>query len=174
MGKSVSVTLGKGSLGHNNRRFHTKNVDPSLTPQNVVFVRQELKDAYREIFGEALERYNQKQKRNDRKISDYLGHIQKSKNGEKAFHELVVQVGDRNDTGIRTADAAKAKDILTDYYHEFVSRNPNMRVFNAVLHMDEPDGTPPPTYRLHPHCHGPKTGAGNQKLHAAGIAAAGI
>ena len=103
---------------------------------------QELKDAYREIFGEALERYNQKQKRNDRKIPDYLEHIQKSKNGEKAFHELVVQVGDRNDTGIRTADAAKAKDILTDYYHEFVSRNPNMRVFNAVLHMDEPDGTP--------------------------------
>ena len=114
MGKSVSVTLGKGSLGHNNRRFHTKNVDPSLTPQNVVFVHQELKDAYREIFGEALERYNQKQKRNDRKIPDYLEHIQKSKNGEKAFHELVVQVGDRNDTGIRTADAAKAKDILTD------------------------------------------------------------
>lgn len=142
MGKSVSVTLGKGSLGHNNRRFHTKNVDASLTPQNVVFVRQELKDAYQEIFGEALERYNQKQKRNDRKIPDYLEHVRKSKNGEKAFHELVVQVGDRNDTGIRTADAAKAKDILTDYYHEFVSRNPNMRVFNAVLHMDEPDGTP--------------------------------
>ena len=108
----------------------------------MVFVRQELKDAYQEIFGEALERYNQKQKRNDRKIPDYLEHIRKSKNGEKAFHELVVQVGDRNDTGIRTADAAKAKDILTDYYHEFVSRNPNMRVFNAVLHMDEPEGTP--------------------------------
>ncbi|WP_243411565.1 plasmid recombination protein [Pseudoflavonifractor capillosus] len=134
--------MGKGSLGHNNRRFHTKNVDPALTPQNVVFVCQELKDAYQEIFGEALERYNQKQKRNDRKIPDYLEHIQKSKNGEKAFHELVVQVGDRNDTGIRTADAAKAKEIFTDYYHGFVSRNPNMKVFNAVLHMDEPNGTP--------------------------------
>ncbi len=72
MGKSVSVTMGKGSLGHNNRRFHTKNVDPALTPQNVVFVCQELKDAYQEIFGEAQERYNQKQKRNDRKIPDYL------------------------------------------------------------------------------------------------------
>lgn len=142
MGKSVSVTMGKGSLHHNNRLFHTKNVDPELTAQNVVFVRQELKDAYQEIFGEALERYNQKQKRHDRKIPDYLSHIQKSKNGEKAFHELVVQVGDRNDTGIHTADAAKAKEILSDYYHEFVSRNPNMKVFNAVLHMDEPNGTP--------------------------------
>lgn len=66
----------------------------------------------------------------------------KAKTARKPFHELVVQVGDRNDTGIRTADAAKAKDILTDCYHEFVSRNPNMRLFNAVLHMDEPDGTP--------------------------------
>ena len=92
MGKSVSGTMGKGSLGHNNRRFHTKNVDPALTPQNVVFVSQELKDAYQEIFGEALERYNQKQNRNDRKIPAYLEHIQKRKNGEKAFHELVVQV----------------------------------------------------------------------------------
>lgn len=127
---------------NNNRWFHTKNVAPALTPQNVVFVRQELKNAYREIFGEALERCNQKQKRNDRTIPDYLKHIQKSKNSENVFYELVVQMGNRNDTDICTADSAKAKDILTDYYHEFASRNPNMKIFNAVLYMDEPDGTP--------------------------------
>lgn len=142
MGKSVSVTLGNGSLNHNNRTFHTENVDPTLTPNNVVFVRTSLKEAYHEIFGEALEKYNQKQKRNDRKIPDYLEHIRSSKNGEKLFHELVIQVGDRNDTGIHTADASIAKEVLTQYYHDFVERNPNMRVFNAVIHMDEPDGTP--------------------------------
>lgn len=142
MGKSVSVMLGRGSLAHNNRVFSTENVNPTLTPYNVVFIRQKLKDAYQEIFGEALEQYNQKQKRNDRKIPDYLEHIRHSGNGEKVYHELVVQVGNHNDTRIGSTDADLAKEILTQYYHEFLERNPNMRVFNAVLHMDEADGTP--------------------------------
>ena len=142
MGKSASVMLGKGSLAHNNREFSTDNVDPALTVENVILVQQRLKIAYREIFGEALERHNEKQQRNDRKIPDYLEHIRQSKNGEKVFHELVVQVGNRSDTGIGSAEAAIAKEILIEYYHGFVERNPNMRVFNAVIHMDEKDGTP--------------------------------
>ena len=142
MGKTASVMLGRGSLAHNNRAFFTENVDPALTPDNITFVKQKLRDAYQEIFGDALERYNQKQKRNDRKIPDYYEHIRQSKNGEKLYQELVVQVGNRCDTGIGSPDAETAKDILSQYYHDFVSRNPNMRVFNAVLHMDEPDGTP--------------------------------
>ena len=142
MGKTVSVMLGKGSLAHNNRAFSTENVNPALTPDNVIFVQQKLRDAYQEIFGDALEQYNQKQKRNDRKIPNYYEHIRQSKNGEKLYHELVVQVGNRENTGIASADAVTAKDILTQYYHEFLERNPNLRVFNVVLHMDEPDGTP--------------------------------
>lgn len=142
MGKSVSVTLGKGSLNHNNRVFSTENVDPSLTPNNVVLVRQRLADAYNEIFGKALEDYNRKQKRNDRKIPDYLEHIRHSKNGEKEFYEIIVQIGNRYDTGILTADAPLAKEIMMQYFREFVERNPNMRVFNAVIHMDEKEGTP--------------------------------
>ena len=101
-----------------------------------------MKAAYLEIFGDALERYNAKQQRNDRKIPDYYEHIRQSKNGEKLFHELVIQVGNRSDTGIGSADADIAKEILTEYYYGFVERNPNMRVFNAVIHMDEKDGTP--------------------------------
>ena len=142
MGKSVSVMLGRGSIAHNNRTFSTKNVDPALTPQNVIFVQQKLRDAYQEIFGDALEQYNQKQKRNDRKISDYYEHIRQSKNGEKLYRELVVQVGNRQDSGIGSADAEVSREILSQYYQDFTQRNPNMRVFNAVLHMDEPDGTP--------------------------------
>lgn len=142
MGKSASVTMGKGSINHNNRVFIYKNVDPSLTPQNVILVQKDLHTAYGDIFGNALAQYNQKQKRNDRKISDYLSHIQKSKNGEKPFYEIIIQVGDRYNSGIGTPDAEIAKTILTEYYREFVLRNPNMIVFNAVIHMDEPQGTP--------------------------------
>lgn len=142
MGKSASVTLGNGSLNHNNRVFIYKNIDPSLTPQNVILIQKDLRTTYDEIFGKALEQYNQKQKRNDRKIEDYLSHVKNSKNGEKPFYEIIVQVGDRYNTGIGSPDAEIAKGILTEFYHEFVSRNPNMVVFNAVIHMDEKDGTP--------------------------------
>jgi len=134
--------LGRGSLAHNNREFSTENVAPALTPNNVIFTQQKLRDAYHEIFGEALEQYNKKQKRNDRKIPDYYEHIRQSKNGENLYHELVVQVGNRYDTGIGSADVETAREILSQYYHDFITRNLNMRVFNAVLHMDEPDGTP--------------------------------
>lgn len=85
MGKSVSVMRGRGSLAHNNRTFRTENVDPVLTPNNVVLTRQSLRDAYREIFGNALEAYHQKQKRSDRKIPDYLEHIRQSKNGRSSI-----------------------------------------------------------------------------------------
>lgn len=142
MGKSVSVIMGKGSLNHNNRVFTTKNVDPSLTSQNVILRHQNLKDAYQDAFGKALEKYNAKQKRKDRRIIDYLEHIQKSKNGEKPFYEIVAQIGDRYNTGIKSADAEIAKQILHEYYFDFVTRNPHMKVFNAVIHMDEFDGTP--------------------------------
>ena len=142
MGKSASVMLGRGSLAHNNRVFSADNVDPALSADNVVLIQTKLKTAYREIFGDALERYNESQRRNDRKIPDYLDHIRQSKNGEKVFHELVVQVGNRTDTGIGSAAAAIAKEMLTEYYYGFIKRNPNMKVFNAVIHMDEKNGTP--------------------------------
>lgn len=48
-----------------------------------------------------------------------------------------MQIGDRNDTGIGTADAETAAKCLTEYMQGFSERNPNFFVFNAVLHVDE-------------------------------------
>ena len=66
---------GKGSLSHNNREFTAKNIDPSRTADNIVFVQQELGEAYHHLFDEAVEKYNARQKRNDRKIDDYFEHL---------------------------------------------------------------------------------------------------
>jgi hypothetical protein len=134
--------MGKGSLNHNNRVFSAENVTPSLSHNNIIFRQERLEDAYAHLFGKALDNYNAKQKRNDRKIPDYLEHILKSKNGEKDFYEIIFQVGDRYDTAIGTPEADSAKIVLSDFYHGFLERNPNLYVFNSVLHMDEADGTP--------------------------------
>ena len=133
---SISIELGNGVLNHNNRKFIAENVDRERTKNNVEYKNIPLEDAYHILFDGALQRYNDKQKRADRKIDNYLEHIQKSKQ-EKPFYEIIVQVGNRDDMGIGTPNERLAKRILEDYLRRFEERNPNLFVFNAVLHMDE-------------------------------------
>ena len=66
---------GKGSLSHNNREFTAKNIDPSRTPDNIIFKQQDLGEAYHQLFDGAVANYNAKQKRNDRKIPDCFQHL---------------------------------------------------------------------------------------------------
>lgn len=66
--KTISMCQGKGSLSHNNRAFAAKNIDSSRTADNITFVHQNLRDAYDILFSDAIERYNVRQKRNDRRI----------------------------------------------------------------------------------------------------------
>lgn len=133
---SISIELGKGVLDHNNRKFIAENVDRERTKNNVEFKNIPLEDAYHTLFDDALKRYNDRQKRADRKIDNYLEHIQKSKQ-EKPFYEIIVQVGNRDDMGIGSHNEPIAKAILEDYMRCFEARNPNLFVFNATLHMDE-------------------------------------
>ena len=133
---SISIELGKGVLNHNNRKFIADNVDKTRTNDNIEYENISLENAYHHLFDEALKRYNDRQKRNDRKIKNYLEHIQKGKQ-EKPFYEIIVQVGNKNDMGVNTHNKDLSKAILDEYMKEFQKRNPNLYVFNAHLHMDE-------------------------------------
>ena len=144
--KSISMCEGKGSLSHNNREFTARNIDSSRTPNNIVFVQQALSDAYHQLFDEAVEKYNARQKRNDRKIHNYFEHLfnrlpSKSvitgTNKQKSFYEHLVYIGTRKDTGVGTPDAEITTECLREYMEGFQARNPNLYVFNAVLHLDE-------------------------------------
>lgn len=138
----ISMPQGKGSLMHNRRDYEKigrpipDNIDPNLSKDNITLVDKELRQAYCEIFGEALEQYNSKQKRADRRIEDYYDHIQKSKNGEKLFYEDVVQWGSMED--FSDAETRQmAKNALVEYASTFEVRNPNLRLVGAYIHMDE-------------------------------------
>lgn len=136
MKKTISIRIGKGSISHNNRKFVAKNVDEKRVKDNVILCREELKDVYDDLFGEALVEYNAKQKRKDRRIENYLDHITNGKQ-EKPFYELVFQIGNKDDTSCGTPDAEIVANILREYYDDFLKRNPHIRVFNAVIHLDE-------------------------------------
>lgn len=133
---SISIELGKGVLNHNNRKFIADNVDKNRTKDNIEYENISLENAYHDLFDEALKRYNDRQKRSNRKIKNYLEHIQKGKQ-EKPFYEIIVQVGNKNDMGVNTHNKDLSKAILDEYMKEFQKRNHNLYVFNAHLHMDE-------------------------------------
>ena len=127
---------GKGSLNHNSRKFHAKNTDPNRTHWNVEYCNEDIKDVYHELFDEALKRYNDKQTRKDRKIDDYYEKIHSGKQ-EKLFHEVIIQIGDKDNMGSETMEGQLAAKILDEYMKGFQERNPALRVFAAHLHMDE-------------------------------------
>lgn len=136
MKRTISAMVGKGSLNHNSREFYASNVDPSRSHLNIEFCHEDIRTVYHELFDDAQERFNVKQTRNDRRIEDYYEKICSSKQ-EKPFHEIVLQIGNKDDTGINTELAETAKKCLTEYAKRFQARNPTLRVFWSHLHMDE-------------------------------------
>ena len=134
--RTISFMTGKGSLNHNSRKFHAKNTDPNRTHWNVEYCNEDIKDVYHELFDDALKRYNDKQTRKDRKIDDYYEKIRSGKQ-EKLFHEVILQIGDKDNMGSETMEGQLAAKILDEYMKGFQERNPTLRVFAAHLHLDE-------------------------------------
>lgn len=128
--------VGKGSVNHNSRKFKAENVDGERSHLNVDYCNENIKNVYHRLFDEALQRYNEKQTRADRRIADYYEKIRNSKQ-EKPFYELILQIGDKENMGAGSENGNLARQVLDEYYQQFQERNPNLHVFSAHLHMDE-------------------------------------
>ncbi|MFZ3195218.1 MAG: plasmid recombination protein [Bacillus mycoides] len=125
----------QSSLSHNNRENIHGNpgIDPSRLEENIYFVQKDIRSVYKDIFQEAVDKYNAKQKRNDRKIDDYYDKIHKDDKTHEQ-RELVVAIGEGKDDPMYRG--AK-KEALKRYAEAFQERNPNLVVYNMVLHDDE-------------------------------------
>ena len=102
MQRTISAMVGKGSVNHNSRKFRAENVDGTRTHLNIDYCNENIKTVYHELFDEALERYNAKQIRSDRKIKDYYEKSRSSKQ-EKPFHEIILQVGGKGNMNADTS-----------------------------------------------------------------------
>lgn len=122
-------------MAHNNRENIHGNpgIDPSRLDENIYFVQKDIRKVYEDIFSEALDSYNAKQSRKDRRIEDYY---EKIRNDSKTHEqrELIVAIGEGKDG--EEYRAAK-KEALVQYAEEFQERNSNLAVYNMVLHDDE-------------------------------------
>lgn len=136
MQRTISAMVGKGSVNHNSRKFKAENVDGERSHLNIDYCNEPIKKIYHELFDDALKRYNAKQTRADRRIENYYEKIRKSKQ-EKPFHELILQIGDKENMSAESENGKLARQILDEYYRGFQERNPQLKVFSAHLHMDE-------------------------------------
>ncbi len=140
--KTISFPKGKGHLTHNNREFISNNVVPERTDWNRIYIQESLEQAYEKCFGQALMEYNAGQKRKDRRKENYLKEIENSGNKEKTFYENIVQIGKRMTLlwWVQMESLLRRKaaiEILEQYAKTFQERNPNLYLFNCVMHLDE-------------------------------------
>ena len=136
MKRTISAMVGKGSVTHNSRSFTAENVASERTHLNIDYCNEPIKKVYHEMFDDALAKYNAKQKRRDRVIPNYYEKIRTGRQ-EKLFHEVIFQIGNKEDMAATGDHAEIARTILDEYYQGFQKRNPYLRVFSAHLHMDE-------------------------------------
>ena len=134
--RTISGQIDKGDVNHNNREFIASNVDKYRVKDNITILKDDIRDVYHELFDDALKEFNARQTRKDRIIHDYREHIRHGRQ-EKEFYEVIFQVGNMDDTPVGSDAAKTATEILREFTEGFIKRNPHIRVFNAVIHLDE-------------------------------------
>lgn len=136
---AIRISTHNGSTAHREHNIRKgyvvskqEHIDAQRSPQNEIWADEEHSKAYQRIFGQAVEKYNEKQKRADRKIKDYYRHICKDKK-KHAVYEMIIQVGGKDDN----IPIATHKAILQEFYKSFCTQNSNLECIGAYLHLDE-------------------------------------
>lgn len=137
---SVSIsfsTAAKGNFNHN-RRTNSKvpeNVDPTRTAFNKILIDKDIRQVYKEVFGEALAEYNANQvakKHPERQKKDYYSAVCHDKKTEP-FREAVVQIGNKD----KQLPRWESNEILQKFLKRFQENNPQLVVVGAYIHNDE-------------------------------------
>lgn len=153
------------NIRHNNRELTEKefrsdahkHIQREKSKYNIQIFKRDIKDVYHELFDDALNTYNAKQKRKDRKIDDYYRHVQKSKNLDLQ-REFIVTVGNKADwERLSFEEKQEVGEALASYVRDFNERHSNMTIYNAIVHLDEA-GAPHAHFNVVPTATGYKNG----------------
>ncbi|MEN3245504.1 plasmid recombination protein [Fructilactobacillus sanfranciscensis] len=154
---SISFHIGGNSTGnvaieHNNRTFKkhkNRDIDTSKSAQNIQFKKSKsVKAAYNQIFEPYTEKYDQKQKRKDRKIGNYYEHLSNQKGGKggqkdrNLVYESISTIGKADfENGkpkpLTQKELDFKKKVLKKAEEGWSEAHPNMVVINSVMHLDE-------------------------------------
>lgn len=124
---------------HNLRKFQSKIFDGSknelLIGSNDLV--KDTKKFYNDFFKNALDEYNSKQKRSDRKIKNYFNHVCDDVQKHIAV-ECIIQVGGYDFWEDKNLDERKKMTpIFKKQIEKLQKELPNFKIINAVIHYDE-------------------------------------
>lgn len=143
MGVTISTHNGSAvAREHNIRNRKVTDKEEHIDPNGIheTWIDEKTKNAYQRLFGKAVEDYNAKQKRSDRKITDYYQQICNDKKKHPVY-EMIIAIGDRTDYESGNLDENIAKSILREFVDSWHKRNPHLVLIGAYYHADE-QGTP--------------------------------
>lgn len=144
MGYTISCSQGHIAEAHDKRDYYPDNADKNLQADNKTLISTEDdKTAFREFFQDSVDDYNAKQKRNDRKKTDYYDEIANGDGKEHPFYEYVVQIGNHETNGTldRSAEAMKCREALDKAMEKLPEKYPDFKFVFIGSHGDEPNGT---------------------------------
>ena len=172
LGLTFSVRMEKSmtNLRHNNRNLTDEeykqpaheHIIRERTKDNIVIKHSTIQEAYEEVFGEAVEAYNAKQKRQDRKIEDYYLHVYHSKTLDLQ-REMIIGLGNKEDWDKLGYEKKKeAGQLIKEVIEDFIKdKKDHIHVYNAVIHLDEA-GAPHAHINFIPLAHNYKNGLSTQ------------
>jgi plasmid recombination enzyme len=172
IGLTMSVKMEKSmtNLRHNNRTLTEEeykqpaheHIIRERTKDNIVIKHSTIQEAYQEVFGEAVEAYNARQKRKDRKIDDYYLHVYHSKTLDLQ-REMIIGLGNMDDWNELGYEKKKeAGQLLKEVVEDFIKdKKDHIHVYNAVIHLDEA-GAPHAHINFIPLAHGYRNGLSTQ------------
>lgn len=121
---------------HNYRKYDNKQ-EQIVIVKGTSSLYKDVEDFYKTEFEEARLEYNNKQKRDDRKIDDYFKKVSDNSKSDLAC-EIIIELGDKKFWDTKDLDY---KHKMTNVYREQVDDlellMPNFKVCSAIIHYDE-------------------------------------
>ncbi len=144
MENNVTISTHNGSQvarQHNLRNPKVIAKEDHIDPNGhfEVWLDEEPKTAYEKLFGKAIQEYNERQTREDRKITDYYKQICEDKK-KKPVYELIIGIYGKKADGTPICSKNDGKRILRAFVEDWERRNPQLKLCGLYYHCDESVG----------------------------------
>ena len=134
---AIQNARGLSRFDKHNYRKYDNNIELIEIIRGTSSLYDDVKKLYEEEFKEAVDEYNSRQTRNDRKITDYFKKISENSKNDLAC-EIIIELGDKKYWDTKDD---KFKHKMTNVFKEQVSdleeQLPNFKIASAIIHYDE-------------------------------------
>lgn len=121
---------------HNYRKYDNKSEDIVIVRGTTSLV-DDVKNLYKQEFQKSVDKYNNKQVREDRKIKDYFTNVSNNTKNDLAC-EIIIELGNKKywDTKDKVFKR-KMTNVFIKQVNDLELLVPNFKIASAIIHYDE-------------------------------------